>query len=148
MNRNIIANIDRHKYIQLSIYAQIMPSGTGENKGHGPPDFRVESEIFSALSVPIRLKILDMISCGEICACDLLENLSISQPTLSHHMKVLMECGLVTGRKNSTWMHYSINEKAVDDLHNLIRTITHDKDNCVCYKSKKKVNNKKERCIS
>ncbi len=50
-----------------------------------------------------------MLSCGELCACEILEKFSITQPTLSHHMKILCDCGLVNGRKEGKWMHYSLN---------------------------------------
>ena len=56
-----------------------------------------------------RLLILDMLKDGEKCACKLLEGLGISQPTLSHHMKILCASGLVSGRREGKWVHYSIN---------------------------------------
>jgi ArsR family transcriptional regulator, arsenate/arsenite/antimonite-responsive transcriptional repressor len=87
-------------------------------------DFKAEAKIFRALSEPIRLQIISMIACNEICACNLLTSLSISQPTLSHHMKVLMECELVKGRKDATWMYYSINEELVETLHHFIDELT------------------------
>ena len=53
-------------------------------------------------------RILSALQQGEKCACDLLEDLQISQPTLSHHMKLLVDSGLVAARKEGRWMHYSI----------------------------------------
>ncbi len=64
--------------------------------------------IFKALSDENRIRILNMLRSGEKCACKLLEELNISQPTLSHHMKILCDAGLVTGRKDGKWMHYSV----------------------------------------
>lgn len=64
--------------------------------------------IFKALSDENRIRILRMLRSGEKCACKLLEELNISQPTLSHHMKILCDAGLVAGRKDGKWMHYSI----------------------------------------
>jgi len=55
--------------------------------------------LFKALSDPNRLMIVDMLSCGELCACRILERFRITQPTLSHHMKTLCDCGLVLWRK-------------------------------------------------
>lgn len=52
-----------------------------------------------ALSDPKRVKILDIISCGELCACDILEQFDFTQPTLSHHIKVLVNAGLVNVEK-------------------------------------------------
>ena len=56
-----------------------------------------------------RLQIVQMLSDGEKCGCKLLEAFDITQPTLSHHMKMLSECGLVNDRKEGKWHHYSIN---------------------------------------
>lgn len=95
-------------------------------------DYLAESGVFKALSEPTRLKILDMLSCGEMCACKMLDGLSITQPTLSHHMKVLIDCGLVSGRKDSTWMHYSIRKDSIDRLHAFIDLLTNDKEDCIC----------------
>ncbi len=74
---------------------------------------------FKALSDPTRLRIIDMLSCGELCACKILECFEITQPTLSYHMKILVESGLVVSRKEGIWMHYSLNRekgKAVVDF--------------------------------
>lgn len=64
--------------------------------------------MFKALSDVNRIRILKLLRTGEKCACRLLEELNISQPTLSHHMKILCDSGLVNGRKEGKWMHYSI----------------------------------------
>jgi len=64
--------------------------------------------ICKALGDSNRLQIIKMLSDGEKCACKLLEKFNITQPTLSHHMKILCECGLVNVRKDGKWSHYSI----------------------------------------
>ena len=64
--------------------------------------------VFKALSDENRIRIFKMLRSGEKCACKLLEELNISQPTLSHHMKILCDAGIVTGRKEGKWTHYSI----------------------------------------
>ena len=66
------------------------------------------AEIYRALSDTNRLMIVDMLADGELCACKVLEKFSITQPTLSHHMKTLCACGLVKGRKQGKWTYYSI----------------------------------------
>ena len=63
--------------------------------------------ICKALGDANRLKIVKMLSDGEKCGCKLLESFEITQPTLSHHMKILCECGLVETRKEGKWLHYS-----------------------------------------
>jgi len=57
-------------------------------------------EIFKALSDKNRLLIIDMISCGELCNCDIMEALDLTQPTISHHMKILQYSKLVNSRKD------------------------------------------------
>ena len=64
--------------------------------------------ICKALGDSNRLQIVQMLSDGEKCACKLLEHFEITQPTLSHHMKILCECGLVVVRKEGRWSHYSL----------------------------------------
>lgn len=65
--------------------------------------------ICKALGDSNRLQIVQMLSDGEKCGCKLLEAFEITQPTLSHHMKILCECGLVNDRKEGKWHHYSLN---------------------------------------
>ena len=65
--------------------------------------------VFKALSDENRIKIVNLLWDGEMSARRLLNALSISQSTLSHHMKILCECGLVNARKEGKWQHYSLN---------------------------------------
>lgn len=69
-----------------------------------------------ALGDPHRLQILQMLADGEKCACKLLEQLEITQPTLSHHMKLLCACGLVAARREGKWSHYSLQRGALREL--------------------------------
>ena len=64
--------------------------------------------ICKALGDPNRLQIVQLLTEGEKCGCDLLEKLQIGQPTLSHHMKILCDCRLVTARKAAKWSYYSL----------------------------------------
>lgn len=88
--------------------------------------------LFKALSDTNRLMIVDMLSCGELCACEILEKFHITQPTLSHHMKILCGCGLVNGRKEGKWMYYSLNSEKVQKFKNFLSAITTDKEDCIC----------------
>ncbi len=72
--------------------------------------------IFKALADETRLKIIEMLSRKEMCACEILEEFAITQPTLSYHMKILTESGLVTGIRNGAWMWYSLNENKMEEL--------------------------------
>lgn len=84
-----------------------------------------------AMSDETRLKIIDMLSCGEMCACEILEELSISQSTLSYHMKILSESGLVNAVRDGAWMRYSLNKEKTDELKTFFECITSDKENCI-----------------
>lgn len=79
-------------------------------------DYEAYAKVMKALSDPKRVKIIDMLSYGALCACDILEQFDFTQPTLSHHIKVLVDAGLVTVEKTGTWHHYSLNEMKVDQL--------------------------------
>ena len=68
-------------------------------------------KVFKAFGDENRLKILEQLRTGEKCACKLLDELHITQPTLSHHMKLLCDADIVQGRKEGKWVHYSINPK-------------------------------------
>lgn len=70
--------------------------------------------IFKAFCDENRIKILQLLTGGEKCACKLLEALNITQPTLSHHMKILLDSGIVNGRKDGKWMHYSISAEGLE----------------------------------
>ncbi|MBO6084212.1 MAG: winged helix-turn-helix transcriptional regulator [Candidatus Methanomethylophilaceae archaeon] len=80
--------------------------------------------MLKAVSDPNRLRILDIIGGGEVCACKFLEWMDISQPTLSHHLKVLTESGLIVGRKEKQWIHYSIDKEKLSELNSYLSGIT------------------------
>ena len=67
------------------------------------------AEVFKALGDINRMMIVDMLAGGELCACMILDKFNITQPTLSHHMKILCDCALVNWRKQGKWTYYSIN---------------------------------------
>ena len=77
--------------------------------------------LFKALSDENRLRIMDYLAEGECCACKILEQLHISQPTLSHHMKVLYEVDFVKARKEGKWMHYSLNVDKIQELEEVFQ---------------------------
>jgi len=91
------------------------------------------SQLFKVLSDPNRLMIIDMLSSGELCACMILERFKITQPTLSHHMKSLCDCGLVKGRKEGKWMYYSLDEKIVQECKAFLTEVTSYKENGICF---------------
>lgn len=91
---------------------------------------------YKALGDITRLKIIEMLSCGELCACDILESFQITQPTLSYHMKILTECGLVIARKDGSWMKYSLNELNINEIKQFLEYITISHEECICNSGK------------
>lgn len=78
--------------------------------------------MFKAFCDDNRLQILELLRCGERCACNILEEMHITQPTLSHHMKILCDAGIVSGRKEGKWMHYSI---SIEGLKKAMECLKH-----------------------
>ncbi len=74
------------------------------------------AKMFKALGDENRIHIISLLSDGEKCACKLLDTLAITQPTLSHHMKILCDVGLVNARKDGKWTHYAINNEGMMKL--------------------------------
>ena len=80
--------------------------------------------IFKAFCDANRIRIIKLLRSGEKCACKLLEEINVSQPTLSHHMKILCDSEIVVGRKEGKWTHYSISEKGVEQAKECLRQLT------------------------
>lgn len=76
--------------------------------------------IFKALSDATRLQIVQMLSAGEMCACKILKKFEITQPTLSHHMKILRDSGLVTARKEGKWSYYSLSCETLSEFQHFV----------------------------
>lgn len=77
-------------------------------------DYKKTADIFKAFCDENRIMILHLLFDGEKCACRLLEAMNITQPTLSHHMKILVESGVVNGRKEGKWMYYSLSKSGLE----------------------------------
>jgi ArsR family transcriptional regulator len=77
---------------------------------------------FAALADPVRLRILSMLAdAGECCACDLVAPLGKSQPTVSHHTRVLAEAGLITGEKRGKWVWWSVDRARVRAVRDALK---------------------------
>ncbi|MFT4008370.1 MAG: metalloregulator ArsR/SmtB family transcription factor [Lacrimispora sp.] len=92
------------------------------------------AKILKALSDPKRLRIVDMLSCGELCACMILEEFHITQPPLSHDMKVLMDAGLVNARPEGKWIYYSLNGENLQAFYQQLGKIFTSKSDCICHR--------------
>ena len=82
------------------------------------------AKVFKAFSDERRIQILNLLSSDEKCACKLLDTLDISQSTLSHHMRILCESGVVVGRKEGKWTYYHIDETGSKNAIKLLEQIT------------------------
>lgn len=100
----------------------------------GKQQYAEKAEIFKVLSDSNRLQIIDMLSCGEMCVCKILEKFDITQPTLSHHLKVLADNGIVTSRKEANWIHYKLNDEKMKEITEFLQFISNDKEDCICKK--------------
>ena len=88
--------------------------------------------VFKARSDETRLCIVDMLSCREMSAGDILSNFTLSQSTLSYHMKILIEAKVVNARRDGLWTKYSINESTFENLLAFIPKLYRLKDKCIC----------------
>lgn len=86
-------------------------------------EFQVAARIFKALADENRMRILKLLGSGEKCACELLKELEITQSTLSHHMKILCDSGLVVGRREGKWMYYRICCENVQKLRTTMHSL-------------------------
>lgn len=95
-------------------------------------DFNTSAELFKALADPSRLKVLQLLSqppantctaAGTVCACDLEGELGLSQPTVSHHMRLLVRAGLVTATKRGKWTDYALNAEGFARAQQLLSAL-------------------------
>ncbi|MFI0237960.1 ArsR/SmtB family transcription factor [Streptomyces sp. NPDC016845] len=88
------------------------------------PDEAAElATVFKALGDPVRLRLLSMIAAqpgGEICVCDLTPAFDLSQPTISHHLKLLRQAGLIDCERRGTWVYYWLLPAMTDHLANAL----------------------------
>ncbi|MGH9184990.1 MAG: ArsR/SmtB family transcription factor [Acidimicrobiales bacterium] len=76
------------------------------------------AQAFAALADPVRLRLLSLIaSAGEMCSCDLMAPVAKSQPTVSHHTRLLAEAGLIQGEKRGRWVYWSVVPGRLELLH-------------------------------
>ena len=92
------------------------------------------AKMLKAMSDPKRLRIVDMLSCGEMCACVILESFHITQPTLSHDMKLLVEAGIVKDRREGKNINYSLNRENLSKMHEILGRMFEDKPDCICHR--------------
>ena len=81
-------------------------------------------EVLKALAEPLRLQIIESLSTGEKCVCDLIEEIGMAQSKISFHLKVLKEAGLITDRQSGRWVYYKLEVRALMDLQCWLNQLT------------------------
>ncbi len=97
-------------------------------------NYKELSEIFKILSNDKRLEILDMLSCGELCACEIQKKFNITQPTLSYDMKLLKDSLLIIERIEGRSHYYRINEDYFKIINELFNNLSTKKNKCCCHR--------------
>lgn len=82
------------------------------------------AKVFKAFCDERRQRILELLRKGEKCACVLIEEMGMPQSSLSYHMKILVDAGVVTGREEGKWTHYRINKEGCEEAIAMLREIT------------------------
>jgi ArsR family transcriptional regulator len=83
------------------------------------------SRLFKAMADPVRLRLLSLIAShagGEACVCDLTDAFELTAPTISHHLKVLREAGLITGERRGTWVYYRVHPEVLARLSAVLQS--------------------------
>ena len=92
-------------------------------------DYSKDVKIFKALCDEKRLKIIDLLKSGEKCACVLIDKMDIGQSSLSYHMKILCESGIVQSRQDGKWTHYKLSNLGSEHAIKRLREITMENEN-------------------
>ena len=85
----------------------------------------VLARVFKALGDPVRLRLVSLIGAhegGEVCVCELTEAFDLSQPTISHHLKVLRDAGVIDGERRGTWVYYWLVPATLERMAGLLET--------------------------
>lgn len=94
--------------------------------------YEENARVFKAFCDEHRLKILNLLRSGEKCACVILEEMDIAQSTLSHHMKILCDSGIVDSRKDGKWTYYFLSGTGIMHAKNVMDEMTAPSDTCEC----------------
>ena len=86
--------------------------------------YEERARVFKALCDERRQRILELLHSGEKCACVLIDEMDMPQSSLSYHMKILCDSGIVTGRKEGKWTHYSISPEGADCALKCLKALT------------------------
>ena len=94
--------------------------------------YEKNAKIFKALSDERRLRILELLRNGERCTCTLMDEVDMPQSSLSYHLKILCEAGIVIGREDGKWTHYQINKQGGEKALAILKEVVAVDDKKVC----------------
>ena len=100
--------------------------------------YEKDAKVFKAFCDTTRLRIIDLLTQGERCACVLMEEMGMAQSALSYHMKILCEAGIVKARPDGKWVHYSLDEAGIRSASDRILQITAPKSEMSCHCNNKR----------
>ena len=83
-------------------------------------ELRLMADLLKSVADETRLAILTMLQDGEMCVCEIMEALPVSQPAVSHHLRILRQAGLVTDRRQGKWIFYSLDPEALESAATLL----------------------------
>jgi len=93
------------------------------------------TEVLKALADNSRLEIVNLLSCGKMCVCDIVEQLDLSQPNISHHLKILKNVDLIIATKRGRWMDYELNQEKFKSLQDNLQLLVTKPEGCSIKKS-------------
>lgn len=100
-------------------------------------DFARGTALIKAMADETRIRIVHILSCGELCACDILDYFDLTQPTLSHHLNILVDAGLVISRPEGKWNYYSLDRDSFSFIEKFIKDVSHESEACLCKKTRR-----------
>lgn len=95
-------------------------------------DFEKGSMLLKAIADPTRICIVHILSCGDLCVCEIQKYFNLSQPTLSHHLAILKDLGIIIARRKGKWMYYGVNREQVKYLTGFLDAVFLPGDECLC----------------
>lgn len=95
-------------------------------------DFQRGTDMVKALADETRIRIVHILSCSELCACDVKSYFELSQPTLSHHLSLLVNASLVKMRREGKWVYYSLSNEGFEEFGKFVRDISKPNTTCLC----------------
>lgn len=92
----------------------------------GATEAKSLSETFKVLADPTRIQILSLLAqySGQVCVCDIVDNFDLSQPTISHHLRLLKDAGLIDAEKHGLWVYYQLKPQALDAVRSFLKGLS------------------------